>query len=292
MKLNGVADYHVHTAVSVDCQESVEACCIRAVELGLDEIGFSNHVMLKFPGYFMTEDDLLDHYQQIKICQKQFPHLIIRLAMELDYYSGMEDQIAALVKRYESLIGRKFDFIIGSVHYMKGVFFSSSRSAPDLFAQASVAEIYCDYFQLLSKAVHTGIFDVIAHPDLIKKYTHQLHPPLDFDIYRASAERFITALLENGVAMEVNTKGLRISAKEIYPSRELLSLYVERALAEGVLPMITLGSDAHRAENIGMDFDRALQLIHQAGASSLTRFERRVAIATPLPEIDVVGSSI
>lgn len=282
MRGQGLVDYHIHTAVTVDANATEEECCQQAIALGLREIAFTNHLMLTEPDYFISPEDLVDHWAQIQLCQERYPQLTIRVGLEIDYYEGREDDIAATIQRYEDLIGRRFDFILGAIHHLNGVFFGPSRNAPALFNNQEAQNIYHDYFGLMVKAVRSGFFDVMAHPDLIKKYTGRLHPPVPFDRYRAPAESFIKSLLEVEVGIEVNTSGLRRPVGEIYPSDQLLSLYLSEAEDRGIEPIITLGSDAHRLENVGARLSEGIMALQRVDHNTITLFERRERIACNL----------
>lgn len=284
MSLPGLIDYHLHTAVTVDAQMTEEEGCQRAVALGLREIAFTNHVMLRYPDYAMSEKELVDHWAQIQACQQRYAELTIRVGMEVDYYAGQDDEIAAMIQRYEDLIGRRYDFILGAIHHLNGVFFGPSRNAPALFSSQEAGAIYRDFFVLMAKAVQSGHFNVMAHPDLIKKYTGALHPPVPFDRYRAPVENFIGNLLECGVGIEVNPSGLKRSVGEIYPSDSLLSLYVSEARARGIEPVITLGSDAHRGEDVGARLPEGVKALQRAGHTTLTLFEERKRITFDLQQ--------
>ncbi len=278
MSVQGLVDYHLHTAVTVDAHMTEEECCQRAIALGLREIAFTNHVMLRYPEYAMSENELVDHWAHIQACQQLYPELTIRVGMEVDYYEGQDDEIAATIQRYEDVIGRRFDFILGAIHHLSGVFFGPSRNAPTLFNSQEVDAIYRNFFMLMAKAVRSGLFDIMAHPDLIKKYTGSLHPHVPFDRYRAPVESFIESLLECGVGIEVNPSGLKRSVREIYPSASLLSLYVSEARAHGSEPSITLGSDAHRGENVGAYLLEGVRALRRTGHNTLTLFEKRERI--------------
>lgn len=280
MSRRGLVDYHIHTAVTVDAHMTEAEACQRASALGLREIAFTNHSMLTEPDYTMSPEELVDHWAQIQVCQQSYPELAIRLGLELDYYEGREDEIGAAIQRYENLIGRRFDFVLGAVHHLRGVFFSSSRHAPALFNhQEEVEAIYQDFFVLMARAARSGLFDVMAHPDVIKKHAGKLHPPVPFDRCRAPVENLINALLDCGVGIEVNTKGLKLSVGEIYPSDQFLSLYLSEAKARGVEPIITLGSDAHRVEDVGARLSEGVMALQRAGHETITLFERRERFA-------------
>lgn len=279
MSLQGLVDYHMHTAVTVDAHMAEAEACQRAIALGLREIAFTNHVMLRYPDYAISPEELVDHWAQIQVCQQRYPELTIRLGLEVDYYEGREDDIAAIIRRYEDLIGRRFDFILGAIHHQNGIRFSSSRHAPALFNNHEVEVVFHDFFGLMALAAQSGLFDVMAHPDLIKKYTGKLYPPVPFDRYRAPVGAFIESLLESGVGIEVNLSGLRHSVGEIYPSDPLLSLYISEARERGVEPIVTLSSDAHKVEDVGACLSEGIMALRRAGHNTITLFERRERLA-------------
>ena len=275
MDARGLVDYHTHTAVTIDGRMTVAQACERAAAVGLREIAFTNHAMLTQPDYDISAEALVSHWEQIQVCQSQYPQLKIRLGLEMDYYIGREDEIAAVIQQYENLIGRRFDFVLGAVHTLHDVFFSSQKHAPELFERYEIVTLYRDYFALLTRAVQSRLFDVMAHADLIKKYVGELSPRVPFEQYRDAAASFIDALLESGVGIEINTKGVKLRVGEVYPSEELLALYVAQARARGSAPILTLGSDAHKVDDVGARCAEGVAALRRAGAYTLTLFERR-----------------
>jgi histidinol-phosphatase (PHP family) len=285
MDVKGLIDYHTHTAVTIDSNSTVDECCRRASELGLAEIAFTNHIILGNSDYCMSLSGLMDLWEQIQICQQNYPELKLRLGAEMDYFEGREEEISVIIHSYESNIGQPFDFVMGAVHYLRGIFFSSDIYAPNLFLRQRIDDpvdknnflevLYSEYFDLVSKAIRSGLFDVIAHIDLIRKFTDDLSPRLSFENYRDSAEKVVQALIESRVGVEINTKGLTRKLKELYPSDKLLSLYIERAKERHVEPIITLGSDSHQAKNVGALLEEGTRALLRAGGTVLTGFNQR-----------------
>lgn len=271
-------DYHLHTAVTIDAKMSEKEACERAISLGVGEIAFTNHSMLTEPDYTISVSDMVEHWKHIQDCQQRYSELTIRLGLELDYYPDREDEIAAVIRRYEEAIGRPFDIILGAVHHMNGVFFSDQSQAPEMYEGADTVRLYRDYFRLASRAVQSGLFDVMAHPDLVKKYTDWLSPRVPFQLYREAAVSFVEALLTSGVGMELNTKGLTLAVGEIYPSDDLLGLYVRQAKARGIEPIITVGSDAHKVADVAAGMSDAAATLRRAGHTTVTLFDYRKRI--------------
>ncbi len=272
-------DYHLHTGVTIDGRMDVAGACERAVSMGMSEVAFTNHVMLAQPDYRMSAESHLDHWQQIKDCQERFPALKIRLGIEMDYYQGREGDIASTIEHYQRIIDRPFDLVLGSIHEVRDVFFSNKRTAPALFDGRELIAIYHDYFELCCQAVRSKLFDVIAHPDLVKKYTHEITPPLQFECYRPVAESFVRALVEYGVGLEVNTKGLKLPVNELYPSYDIIKCYLETASSCGADPIVTLGSDAHQVSEVGFRIAETAGELRRLGLQALSSFDRSIRSA-------------
>lgn len=274
-----LVDYHMHTAVTTDGNMNEREACERAVLQGIREIAFTNHLMLKQPKYFMSRQDCLAHWERIQECQERYPELGIRLGVEMDYYPDREQDIAATVHDYEQLLGRPFDLVLGSIHELNGIFFSNKLQAPKLYADRDPVTLYCEYFGLATQAVRSRLFDVMAHPDLIKKYTYELSPPTPFPGYRQAAELYVNALVEMGVGMELNTKGLKLKVDEAYPSNELLELYLSKAGAADVEPILTLGSDAHHMDEVGNYLLEGVAIFRSLGVKAISTFKGHVRSA-------------
>jgi histidinol-phosphatase (PHP family) len=268
-------DYHLHTAVTIDGNMSESEACERSLAIGIQEIAFTNHVMLNQPDYQISPASFLHHWENINDCKERYPQLQIRLGIEMDYYPNRESEIETKIKDYERLMGRPFDLVLGSVHDIRGGFFSNKMHAVGFFKDRNIVSIYHEYFELLTQAVQSHLFDIIAHPDLIKKYTHELTPPVPFNSYKSSVESFITALIKFGVGIEINSKGLKRPVKEPYPSMEFLELYLSRTRTIGTDPIITLGSDAHRVDELGFGILEMTESLRLLQAKEIMSFDRR-----------------
>jgi histidinol-phosphatase (PHP family) len=223
----------------------------RAVELGLTEIGFSDHSPMArddFDDWRMLNHQLDEYVAKVRRAQREFPQLTIRLALEVDYLPGHEDWIRDLATRHP------WDYLIGSVHYVSEDWAVDSPSQLSKWKERDAFEVWSVYFDRLTRAAETGWFEIIGHADLPKKFGHR--PTRDCTpLY----ERFLTAAKKHDCAIELNTAGLRKDCQEIYPSRDILEL----AFKKGV--PITFGSDAHQPEEVGMNFAEAIQLARSVG---------------------------
>jgi histidinol-phosphatase (PHP family) len=255
-----IVDYHMHLRDQEErinhSVESVERFVEVAAERGVDEIGFTEHVyyfaqtrpLWSLP--YQTERCVydLDTYVDAVVEAKR-QGLPVKLGLELDYVGGRQDELAAVLEPYP------WDFLLGSVHWIDGL---AIDQAPGIWAEASVEEVWARYLAALAELAASRHVDVLAHPDLAKFFGRRPavieYPPLD------------------GVALEISTAGLHKPVGEVYPDLQMLAAH----------PPITLASDAHVPQNVGRDFDRALDHARAAGYETVTVFEGRRGRQEPL----------
>ena len=233
----------------------------RALEVGLTEIGFSDHSPMRlddFDDWRMRNDQLDEYVEKVRRAQRELPQLTIRLALEVDYLPGHEDWIRDLAARHP------WDYLIGSVHYVSEGWAIDNPNKLSEWNQRDSFEVWTIYFDLLTRAAETGLFEIIGHADLPKKFGHR--PTRDCTpLY----EKFLNAARKHNCAIELNTAGLRKDCQEIYPSRQILELAFQKGVP------VTFGSDAHAPGEVGMNFAEAIQLARQTGYGESCRFAQR-----------------
>lgn len=258
------SDYHIHTCRCGHATGEVQEYIDSALKKGLKEIGFADHAPMYWlpmgkrdPGIAMGECDLAGYVDEIIEAALKNDTLTVRLGIELDYIPGYEKEAISLLGDYA------FDYVIGSVHFIDGWAFDH----PDLideYNHRDIDQIYRNYFNLLSQAAVSGIYDIMAHPDLVKKFGYRPQGKLT-DYYKQAAAAFA----KGDVCVEVNTAGLRWSSGEAYPSLEFLKICREEGVPASV------GSDAHSPEQVGFGFAEAKELLLAAGYSEIAVFEKR-----------------
>lgn len=275
-------DYHMHLESdehAPPCPYTVERVALyveAARRAGVAEIGISEHAH-RFGQFRPVMEELFaagrpQHPQVRRWLQGDFQEdlgryaeavlgaqargLPVRLGIEVDYLPGQEDAIR------DALAGVPWDYVIGSVHFVDGRCIDCSPSIT--WPEADVDVIWERYYQLMAQAAASGLFDVISHPDLPKKFGHR---PGRFP--EAAFEEFLQKARAAGVAVEINTAGLRKPAQEIYPASALLRRMVQAGLD------VHLGSDAHDPFEIGAGFERALQWARAAGVRRVVRWRHR-----------------
>lgn len=264
-------DYHMHTWRCGHAIGEMEEYVRAARFLGLEEIGFTDHFSMYWlpeaqrdRTLAMAEDEMVTYIREVKSLREKTPDLVIRLGIEADYIAGKEKDLRDLLLPFE------FDYIIGSVHYLNGWAFDDPAQL-DEYPKRDIDEIYREYFHLLQDAARSGLFDIMAHPDLVKKFGYRCKTdPRPW--YEETARTFS----QGGVCVEVNTAGLRWPANEIYPSLDFL-----KACCKYNVPA-TMGSDAHSPEQVGYGRNKACALLVEAGYREVATFQNRKCTLVPL----------
>jgi histidinol-phosphatase (PHP family) len=273
-----LTDYHLHlrsddldaTAAEHFTEANAERYRTAASERGIAELGVSEHVyrfeqaldVWRHPFWLQYAHDDLDSY-----CGFVREQTDLRLGIEADFVPGGEDRMANLLE------ARDFDYVIGAVHFVReGAVDMDDYSVWD--TGRSAEEIWRRYFETIGEAARSGLFDVLAHPDLVKMWGGER--PLPEGDLRRYYELAMDGIAETAIAVEVSTAGLRKRAGELYPAPAFLAMCVEAGAP------VALSSDAHRPEDVGADYERALQLLEQLGVSELCVFERRARRLAPI----------
>src|SRR4051812_11103170 len=255
------ADYHMHTPLCRHAVGEPTAYAAQAVKLGLPEIGFSEHspmVRNDFDDWHMLLSDLDTYVENVQQARRDHPTLVIKLALEVDYIPGQEDWIRDLAARHP------WDYLIGAVHYVSDSWDMDNPKKVSEWKRSNVFEVWSTYFDRLTKAAESGLFEIIAHADLCKKFC--FYPKEDCT---PLFTRLLKATKQRDLAMELNTAGLRKDCNEIYPSPQIVQLAAQLGVP------ITFASDAHAPDQVGMNFSEAVALARSAGYTHCCRFTQR-----------------
>lgn len=254
-------DYHMHTNFS-DGRDTHEDMLASALVRGVSEIGFSDHISVKPINWSMELSAIplmVETILQLKEKSINFP---IKLGAEVDYIVGKEKQIAELLKTIP------LDYCIGSVHFIDDWNFDTDISPYD---NININAFYKNYFSLVQRSAKSGLFDIMGHCDLAKKFAY--HPSIHLDkLYEETAKVFS----DYGVAFELNTSGKNKPCAEFYPSINFIEI-----LHHYKVP-VTLGSDAHVEQNIGQFFSEAASLLKLIGYKEVLGFSQRKRVSIKL----------
>lgn len=280
------ADYHVHlekgpyTAAWLDSFVETARC------RGLEEFGLSEHLHDFYEGqavygaWWEREPNPADRRHAgrwwrgrpragltdfVNLVHENEPEgLVLRLGIEADYIPGCEGPLGHLLRAFP------WDYVLGSVHWL-GAWGFDHLDRLHTWQGRDVDQVYRRYFTLLERAAHSGLFDVMAHPDVIKVAGHR--PTFDpRPLYESAARAFAEA----GVAVEVSTAGLRKPVGELYPAEAFLHCCQQRGVP------ITLASDAHQPDAVGEHIERAVDLARRCGYQEACAFVRRTRVMQAL----------
>jgi histidinol-phosphatase (PHP family) len=266
-----LTDYHVHLRPDDRDASFADAFSAANVEryrdaadaAGITELGVSEHVhrfvqcleIWDHPFWREQATDDIEAY-----CDYVRDETDLRLGLEVDFVPGREERTANLIDRC------RLDYVIGSVHFLGD--FAVDWDRFDIWETGRSPDVvWTRYFETLAQAARSGLFDILAHPDLVKMWG-ATRPSVEGDP-RRYYEPALDAIAETGIAIEVSTAGLRKPVGEIYPAPAFLAGAVEAGAP------VALSSDAHLPGQVGFEFERALALLADHGVGELATFERR-----------------
>ena len=273
-----LTDYHVHlrpdegdaTAERFFTAANAERYRLVATERGIAELGVAEHVyrftaaldVWDHPFWRRYALDDLDAY-----CGFVREETDLRLGIEADFVPGREDRMANL------LDGRDWDYVVGSVHFLRDLSLDTEEYSV-WSAGESAERVWRRYFETVAEAARSGLYDVIAHADLVKVWGRSAPRP-EGDL-RRYYEPAVEAFADAGVAVELSTAGWRKPVGEQYPALAFLEMVVEAGCP------IALSSDAHVPDQLGYEYERAAELLDSVGVREIAVFERRERRLEPL----------
>jgi histidinol-phosphatase (PHP family) len=275
-----LTDYHLHLRPDEDgttferyfTAENVDRYLAAAAAAGIEELGVSEHVyrfrqaldLWSHPLWIENGEDDLDEYCEFVGATP------LRLGVECDYVPGAEERTAAMLE------ARDFDYVVGSVHFIGEGDAAVDHDGFDVWdaPDASAEEIWSRYFEHFDRCARSGLFDILAHPDLVKVWGHGR--PLPEGDLRRFYEPAVEAIVAGGAAVELSTAGLRKPVGEVYPARAFAELLVEAGVP------FALSSDAHLPEQVGYGYAQGIAFLDALGVEEIAVFEGRRRRLEPL----------
>ena len=279
-----LTDYHVHlrpdddgtTAERYLTAANAERYREAAAERGIEELGVAEHVhrfvqaldVWGHPWYRHWATDDVDEY-----CAFVREETDLKLGIEMDFLPGREDRVQNMID------GRDWDYVVGSIHFLRDEAVDIHADEPgwsgiSAWRGVDPDKLWRRYFETLGEAARSGQFDILAHPDLVKVFGDRAPRP-EGDL-RRFYERAMDGIADSDVAIEVSTAGLRKPVGEIYPARPFLELCLEAGRP------VALSSDAHLPEQLGHEYERAVDWLGELGVRELAVFDRRERRLEPL----------
>lgn len=247
-----IADRHVHTCFSTDSGEAPENVLERAISLGMKEIYITDHFDIDYPGdgfrfdpesYFETLNRLKDSYKD---------RIKLHIGVEVSMNENIKEQVAELLEKYP------WEYSIGSTHIVNG----KDPYLRELFDMDDRAYYRSCFEASLSGIRSCGGFDTFGHLDYAVRYGYTKDASYDYEDSADVLDEILKELIRRDIALEINTAALRKGLKYVHPYPEVLRRYKEFGGKK-----LAMGSDAHRAEDIGYMFDETLKYLQKFGFS-------------------------
>ena len=262
-------DYHLHSHHSFDSQQSIDDVCRRALELGINEIAITDHADFvpedKSTGYYQPDR----YFEELERCRDAYAgQLVLRSGVEIGEPHRYPSETQDLLSRHP------YDFVIGSLHWVGDEPILSN----EYFNGKTVEQAYQAYFTELLEMVKVADFDILGHVDVGKRYGFDVFGFYDVSPFEEELREIYRVLIERNKGIEINHGSLRRAVNEPAPNSIALAWY--RDMGGEVL---TLGSDGHRANGVGLCLAEAVSMAKAAGFSQLAGYERRERFNLQLP---------
>ncbi len=273
-----LTDYHVHlrpddrdaTPAQYFTAANAERYRTVAGERGIAELGVAEHVYRFTAALDVWQHDLWRRYARDDLdayCEFVREETDLRLGIEADFIPGREDRMATLLE------AREWDYVVGSVHFLGE--HAVDYDLYDVWTSGhSPEKVWTTYFDWLGEAARSGLFDILAHPDLVKMWGPE-RPRPEGDL-RRFYDRAMEGIAESGIAVEVSTAGLRKPAGALYPDAAFLEMVLDAGNP------IALSSDAHTPDQLGFRYEDALEVLSDLGVTELCVFEGRERRLEPI----------
>lgn len=265
LHIGGVADFHCHCDYSVDAEGTVDEFCEAALQRNLAEICFTTHfdanpnsegdieyIRVSGENKPVTLENLAPYVDDVhRAAEKYYPSgLSVKLGVEIGWFDGCEELTQRLIERYD------FDHVLCGIHEVDNICFCCHSSEEKFFSRFSAEQVAEKYFEQVCRAAQTRLFDCIAHLAYYTRAGLTYHGEVIKRVHEPYIRQVFSELVNTGTGLEVNTSGIRHGLKDYYPSIAIINAATKAGVA-----VTCLGSDAHRPEQLGFDFEAAAALV-------------------------------
>ena len=255
-------DYHTHTKLSLDNEQSIDELCKACIDKGIEEVCVTEHVDFNPKDICYGGFNWDKCIANINYANEHYP-ISVKVGAEFDAAFIYQDKINYTIKQC------KFDYIMGSCHYCHN---KTTFNNPNYFSGKSQYETYFDYFNEELKVIKSGYYDGVSHFDLIKRSGYEMYGPYNPVDYKDIIAECLLATINNDMTLEINSSGLK-HAKETYPNEWILRLYKDLG---GI--NITYGSDGHSYDQDAYAIDYCYDMLKNIGFKYLVTYSNRKKI--------------
>jgi histidinol phosphate phosphatase HisJ family len=237
----------------------MEDCIKSAIERGIKELCFTDHIDLDYPWTGEYTFDYSKYKSAIEEMKDKYEKLIsINIGVEM----GIQEHITDKLDKYFD--DKYFDFVIGSIHSVNKKAFEDVS----YFENKSKYESYNEYFQFMYRCIQKyKNYSVLGHLDIVKRYGPYEDKSLNYNDHKDIIDAILKQIIYDGKGIEINTSGIRYMLDSYHPIPDILKAY-KRLGGE----IITTGSDSHRTEHLAFEFEKAYQLLESCGFKYITIF--------------------
>ncbi|MGL5961265.1 MAG: histidinol-phosphatase HisJ family protein [Cetobacterium sp.] len=260
-----ISDYHIHSSFSGDCVEELDRICKKAIDLGIEEIAITDHMDLDIEESSNSIDFLLnlDEYVPTILELKDFykKDIDIKLGIEFGIQKHLGSVADEIIKKYP------FDFIISSVHSVDKLLLDQK----EFWKNKTKKEAYERYFlEILESIEKFDSFSVEGHLDFLTRYDKFDKDNFIYYIeYKDIIDEILKKTISKNKGIEINTSGIRYNENRFYPCDDIVKRYFELGGE-----IITIGSDSHKANDLGKDFKKVYDFLESIGVKYISSFEK------------------
>lgn len=254
-------DYHIHSNFSLDSNSSMEAMIENALQKGLYEITFTDHIDFDYPNYFF-EFNLDDYLNQIEYYKSKYKNKIsLKTGIEIGLQPHLSDKNNALINKYP------FDFVIASTHIIDKL----DPYCGTFFTNKTQTSSYQDYFkEVLYNVKNFNNYNVCGHLDYIVRYGNFSLKYISYYDISDICDEIFKHIIKNGNGIEINSSAYRYGFYNPHPKYDFIKRYKELGGE-----IITIGSDAHKPEHICSNFSQVYDILNSLNIKYITIFEQR-----------------
>ncbi len=261
----GAMDYHVHCDYSIDAVGTIDEYCEAALKRNLAEICFTTHYdcnpvgdcqgnLISIKGEHKTTsiENLKPYVEDVRKAAEKYNlrGLSVKLGLEFGWFDNCQETAQKVKDAFA------FDYFLCGIHEIENICFCCRSTYQKCFDRYSLEQMVEKYFQTAIKASDSGLFDTIAHLEYYIKYAKNYYKENLDNAYEPYLEELFKSLIATETTLEINTAGYRHGVNQYYPNIKIIN----RAKKAGVHVQF-LGSDAHRPQDIGFDFEIAASFV-------------------------------
>jgi len=259
-------DLHNHTTLCNHASGSMEEYVQKAIEVGIDFFGFSDHAPMPFDPKYRMDISQKDFYEKevLSLKEKYKNDIELLLSYEVDF---MQNSSLMLDK----VLNANVDYLIGSIHFIQekdsSLWGFDNPEFIGKYKEKNIDDIWCDYFEAIEQMAKSKLFDIVGHLDLIKVFKYLPNKEIKQIVFPS-----LKAIKESNMTLEINAAGLRKPIAQTYPSKEILEVAFELDIP------ITFSSDAHDPSQIGFKYEEVTSLAKEIGYTKCAYYKNRERI--------------